>query len=124
MTAKAEVRRPGAGLHAALCAAALVALSACSMADGPGTLLVDPGRYDAYHCDDLATRWKALVMREKELRELMQRASQGGGGAVIGSLAYRSDYDAVLTEEKIVQRVAVEKKCGLTTQFQSDQGIR
>jgi hypothetical protein len=43
---------------------------------------------------------------------------------VIGSLAYRSDYESVLTEEKLVQRAAVDRKCGFTPDFQSDHTIR
>lgn len=108
----------------ALLAAALAALVGCGIGDGAGSLLIDPGHYSAYHCNDLAARWKVLVAREKDLRSLMEKASEGGGGAVIGSLAYRSDYDSVLSEEKLLQRTAAEKNCGLTTQFQSDQTIR
>ncbi len=67
------------------------ALAGCS--NGAGSLLIDPGRYSTYHCNDLATRWKELVKREKELRDLMDRADEGGGGAVIGSLAYRPEYE-------------------------------
>jgi hypothetical protein len=108
-----------------LCAAALagMALAGCG-GNGPGSLLVDPGRYEVYHCNDLVTRWKQLTDREKELRALMDKASQSGTGAVIGAVAYRSDYESVLTEEKLVQRQASEKKCELTTTFQSDQLIR
>lgn len=115
---------PAARLGCALLGVVLVALAGCSMPDGAGSLLVDPGRYDAYHCNELAARWKVLVAREKDLRNLMDKAGQGGGGAVIGSLAYRSDYDAVVSEEKLLQRTAADKNCGLTTQFQSDQTIR
>ena len=86
--------------------------------------MIDPGRYSAYHCNDLAARWKVLVAREKDLRELMDRADQGGGGAVIGSLAYRTDYESVRSEEKLLQRTAAEKNCNPTTQYQSDQIIR
>jgi hypothetical protein len=100
------------------------ALAGCSAGDGPGALLVDPGRYEAYHCNDLAARAKVLATREKELRGLMERADQGGGGAVIGSLAYRPEYDSVLGEEKLLQRTAAEKNCNPTQQFQSDQVIR
>ncbi len=101
------------------------ALAGCSMGGGgAGSLLVDPSVYSAYHCDDLAKQWKVLVAREKELRALMQRAAQGTGGGVIGSLAYRPEYDSVLSEEKLLQRTAVEKKCAATPQFQSDQVIR
>jgi hypothetical protein len=109
-----------------LCAAAAagMTLAGCGGGNGPGSWLVDPGRYEAYHCNDLVTRWKQLTDREKELRALMDKASQSGTGAVIGAVAYRSDYESVLTEEKLVQREANEKKCELTTTFQSDQSIR
>ena len=107
-----------------LCAVVAVALAGCGLSNGTGVLFVDPGRYDAYHCNELTARWKVLHDREKELRNLMDRASTGGGGALIGTLAYRSDYESVLTQEKLVQREAAEKKCELTTTFQSDQSIR
>lgn len=86
--------------------------------------MVDPGRYNAYHCDALIGQWKALLARELELRNLQAKASGGGGGAMIGTIAYRDDYDAVLTDKKIVQRVAIEKNCELTPNYQSDQTIR
>ena len=105
--------------------AGIVAAALAGCTNGAGSLLVDPGHYSAYHCNDLAAQWKVLVAREKELRDLMDRADQGGGGgAVIGSLAYRSDYESVRTNEQLVQREAAEKNCNSTTQFQSDQAIR
>ena len=108
-------------------AIAAVALAGCGFADGPGTLIVDPGRYSVYHCNDLTARSKSLLAREQELRNLMDKASEGSGGTVIGALAYRSDYEAVKTEQKLVQRTAAEKKCDLVapaSNFQSDQTIR
>jgi hypothetical protein len=102
----------------------MTTLAGCGLGNGPGSFLVDPGRYEAYHCNDLVTRWKQLTDREKDLRALMDKASQSGTGAVVGAVAYRSDYEGVLTEEKLVQRQAAEKKCELTTTFQSDQSIR
>ena len=105
--------------------AGIVAAALAGCTKGAGSLLVDPGHYSAYHCNDLAAQWKVLVAREKELRDLMDRADQGGGGgAVIGSLAYRSDYESVRTDEQLVQHEAAEKNCNSTTQFQSDQAIR
>ena len=124
-------RRARAGRGLLLCAAAIVAgivtslaLAGCGLGNGPGSWMVDPGKYEEYHCNDLVTRWKALTDREKELRALMDKASQSGTGAVIGAVAYRTDLESVLTEEKLVQRQANEKKCELTTTFQSDQSIR
>jgi hypothetical protein len=118
-----RVDRPRRAVHRLLAGIIAAALAGCS--DGAGTLLVDPGRYSAYHCNDLAAQWKVLLAREKELRALMDRADQGGGGgAVIGSLAYRTDYESVRSEERLLQREAAEKNCNSTTQFQSDQAIR
>jgi hypothetical protein len=107
-------------LHAVLA----VALAGCSLDNGPGTIFVDPGHYSVYKCNELATQLKTLGAKEKELRGLMDKASEGGGGAVIGTLAYRADYEAVLTEERLVQRQAADKKCEVAPNYQSDQTIR
>ena len=108
----------------ALLVALAVALAGCGLSDGPGTLIVDPGHYDAYHCNDLVARWKVLNERERELRGLIDKASTGTGGTVIGSIAYGPDYQAVLTEKKLVQQQAAAKNCELVHSFQSDQTIR
>jgi hypothetical protein len=110
-----------------LCVVAAVALGGCGFNDGPGVLIIDPGRYNNYHCNDLIARSKQLIKREQELRWLMDKASEGAGGTVIGTLAYRSDYESVRSEEKLLQRDAAEKKCDLVappSNFQSDQTIR
>jgi hypothetical protein len=85
-------------------------LSGCAGHDS-GAFLIDPGRYDLYKCDDFAARWKLVTTREKELRALMDRASQTGGGAVVGSLAYRTEYEEVLSDERLMQRTAAAKNC-------------
>ena len=103
----------------------LAALTAASCgSDDPGAIWVDPGKFSFYKCDDLARQWKQLATREKDLRGLIDRANETSTGAVIGSMAYRSDYEAVLSEEKQVQREASEKKCVLTPDYQSDHTIR
>jgi len=119
-------RRRLAGLSSVLwsCAVVGVALAGCGLSNGPGSLIVDPGPFKAYHCNDLLARWNVLLNREKDLRNLMSKASEGGGGTVIGTLAYGTDYRAVLTEKKIVQQEAAEKNCELVHTFQSDQTIR
>lgn len=113
------------GWRGALSSFAVLTLTGCGLStDGAGALFVDPGRYTLYHCDDLAARRKMLVARENELRGLIERAGESTGGAVIGSFAYRSDYDAVLAEEKLLQRNAAEKNCSFASPLQSDQTIR
>jgi hypothetical protein len=97
------------------CLLAAAFLSGCSSSGGGGvgTLLIDPGHYSVYHCDGLANRLKVLQAREQDLSNLMQRASEGGGGALIGNLSYRADYENMLGEEAVLRRVAAEKKCDL-----------
>ena len=124
--AKASVALRGCrGWRNALASFAVLALSGCGLStDGAGALFVDPGRYTLYHCDDLAARRKVLIARENELRGLIERAGESPGGAVVGSFAYRSDYDSVLAEEKLLQRNAAEKNCSFASPLQSDQTIR
>jgi hypothetical protein len=115
-----------AGLCSArlICALGLLLLAGCGTS--ASSFLVDPGRYSVYHCKELAARAKELAKREQDLRELMGKASEGGGGTVIGAMAYRTDYETVLGEEKLVQRMAVEKKCDFIAApaSESDQIIR
>lgn len=109
---------------AALSFLAAFALAGCGVSEEAGMLIVDPGRYSAYHCNDLAKRWKELLKRENELHALIDKANESEGGAVVGALAYRTDYESVLTEEKLVQRTATEKKCEIGSSiYQSDQII-
>jgi hypothetical protein len=110
--------------YAAICAIAAIALSGCGSSNGPGQLLVAPGTYDAYHCKDLVQQWDQLNKRETELQANMSRASQGGGGTVIGAMAYGTDYQTVLTQKKMVQQQAAVKNCELVKSFQSDQTVR
>jgi hypothetical protein len=106
--------------------ATAIVLAGCTGGDGIGTILVDPGRYSAYHCNDMVARWTYLNMREKQLGDLMLRANEGTGGTVIGAMAYRPEYEQILTEKRMLRRAAVEKKCDLVPQsnYQSDNTIR
>jgi len=101
-----------------------VTLGGCALNEDPGQFAVDPGRYEFYHCNDLVKQLKNLQERESELRSLMAKASEGGGGAVIAALSYRTDYEMVLSQEKLLQRTAAEKKCEVAPPTtQSDQTI-
>jgi hypothetical protein len=102
-----------------------VAVAGCAVGDGPGQFALDPGRYELYHCNNLVKELKDLRERESELRSLMAKASEGGGGTVIGELSYRADYETVLSQEKLLQRTAAEKKCEVAPPpAQNDQAIR
>jgi predicted small secreted protein len=106
-------RRRRAAAIAPLCLLVAGLLAGCSTNDGVGSFIVDPGHYSVYHCDGLAARLKVLLAREQELTNLMDRASEGGGGVLIGNLTYRADYENAVGEEKVLRRTAAEKKCEL-----------
>jgi hypothetical protein len=105
------------------CIAAALTVASCAD-DGPGSISVAPGKFTFYHCNDFSRRLKELTARENELRGLIEKANDSAAGAVIGSIAYRSDYEAVLSEEKLLRRTAGEKNCSFTTDYHSDQIIR
>jgi hypothetical protein len=113
-----------AGWTAAVCIFVAPSLTGCTMSDGYGTLVVDPARYSAYHCKDLIAQRNSLISREQELRGLIEKASEGPGGSAIAAMAYRTDYETVLSDEKLLQRTVAEKKCELTPTYQSDQSVR
>lgn len=110
------------------CAALLLltasALAGCSTTDGLDSMLVDPSRYEGYNCKDLAGQLQALNKREKDLRNLIDRADESTSGVVIGAFAYRTDYQTVIADKKALQRTMAEKKCQLTPSLTSDQFIR
>ncbi len=117
-------RRGGSCAIGLICGLAGGVLAGCGLSDGPVSLLLDSGRYSAYHCNDLVTQLQNLRKREKDLRALMDKANESGSGVVIGALSYRSEYATVLGQEKIVQRTAAEKNCALVPTYQSDRTIR
>jgi hypothetical protein len=113
-----------AGLNAIVSILAAGTLAGCSFSDGVASFLVDPAQYSVYHCKDLVAQLKTLLDRQKELRDLMGKANEGGGGTVIGALTYRTEYEKVVGEEKLLRRTADKKQCDLGQTYQSDQMIR
>lgn len=100
------------------------ALAGCSTTDGLDSMLVDPSRYEGYNCKELAGQLQNLDKREKDLRNLIDRADESTSGVVIGAFAYRPDYQTVIADKKVLRRTMTEKKCQLTPSMASDQIIR
>ena len=61
------------------------ALAGCSMTDGIGSYIVDPGEYHVFHCDDLKKRLATLLDQQKELSNFINKASESAGGVIIGN---------------------------------------
>ena len=63
------------------------ALAGCSTTDTLDSMLVDPSRYEGYNCKDLGNQLQTLNKREKDLRNLIDRADESASGVVIGAFA-------------------------------------
>jgi len=112
-------RRCRAGLPAAaaLCCALL---AGCSNVED---LFVAPGKYDVYSCDQIATQGRAAAARERELKGLMSKASQGAAGDLVNTMAYRSEYLATQGQLKQLEQMAVDKKCDMPWRSISDRSM-
>jgi hypothetical protein len=91
---------------AALCAL----LTGCASSDGP-YVFADAGKYQFHNCEQLATASKQKHERQRELKELIDKAEQAVGGQIVSVLAYRSDYVAVNEEVQVIDSTVREKNC-------------
>ena len=49
--------------------------------------------------------------RQRELKELIDKAEQAAGGQIVSVLAYRSDYVAVNEELQVIDSAVRDKNC-------------
>ena len=90
----------------ALCAL----LTGCASSEGP-YLFADAGKYHFHNCEQLATVSKQKHDRQRELKELIDKAEQAAGGQIVSALAYRTDYAAVNEELQVIDSTLREKDC-------------
>src|SRR4051812_30502820 len=92
----------------------LVALCAlvtgCASSDGP-YMFADAGKYQFHNCEQLGVASKQKHERQRELKELIDKAEQAAGGQIVSVLAYRSDYVAVNEELQVIDSTVREKRC-------------
>jgi hypothetical protein len=99
-----------ASCFTALLAAGL--LPGCSSSlDSRLTVFADPGKYDYHSCDQIAGMQKHWRSREQELKQLMDKAEQSSGGAVVNVIAYQADYVGAREELKVLEATARTKNC-------------
>jgi hypothetical protein len=82
----------------------------CATSDGP-YFFADAGKYQFHSCEQLATVSKQKHDRQRELKELIDKAEQAAGGQIVSVLAYRSDYVAVNEELQVIDSTVRDKKC-------------
>jgi hypothetical protein len=95
----------------ALCAL----LAGCTSGAGDGPyFFADAGKYHFHSCEQLAAASKQKLTRQRELKELIDKAEQAAGGQIVSVLAYRSDYVAVNEELQVIDSTIREKNCAAT----------
>ena len=82
-----------------------------------------PGRYSIYNCPDIEQQLKAYQQRQVELEQLMARASQGAGGALVGTIAYKSEYLQVRGQINELHKAAADKSCALDSKWSSGRAV-
>jgi hypothetical protein len=114
-------------MRASSCVALLfpTILAACTSAlESPLTVFADPGRYEFYNCEQLAQQRAKVKAREQELKQLMDRAEQGTGGAFVNVIAYKGDYVAVTEELQVIDMTLRVKKCPTPENWRSNSAVR
>jgi hypothetical protein len=104
----------------------LVALAGCGSAGSANfghSVWVAPGKYQYHDCLQAQEADLRYSARQKELEELMGRASKGPGGDVVNTMVYRSEYQQVLGERKEIAQVYEQKRCTLDSKRSSDRQV-
>ncbi len=105
--------------------AGLALLSSCATpGESSATFFADPGKYQFSTCEQLAVHRKTWTTKEQDLKQLMDRAEQGAGGALVNVLAYKADYVAATEELKVLERTARSKHCDSPENWGSSSAIR
>jgi hypothetical protein len=98
-------------------------LAGCA-SDGPVTVFADPGQYQYFNCEQLAGQRKYWTGREQEIKQLMDKADQGAGGAIVNVLAYKADHVAATEQIKLVEAAARSKNCETPANWRSNSVVR
>jgi hypothetical protein len=99
-----------------------VLLAGCA---GEGPLIFgEAGKYQYHNCEQLVTWAKAQSKREQELKALIEKAEQGAAGALVGAIAYRSDYIAVGEDLRVIEATARNKNCRTPSTWMSNSVIQ
>ena len=96
--------------RALLMVAPCALVTGCASSDGP-YFFADAGKYQYHTCEQLAVASKQKHDRQRELKELIDKAEQAAGGQIVSVLAYRSDYVAVNEELQVIDSAVRDKNC-------------
>jgi hypothetical protein len=96
---------------AAICAAAITTGCASSIDDDTLSLYSEPGKYDLLDCASISQRLATISYTEKQLAQLMTRASESAGGAMVNAMAYQDQYNTARARIRALRKAGEAKKC-------------
>jgi hypothetical protein len=70
----------------------------------------EPSRYDL-DCTSIAERITKASDRERQLAQLMTRASEAVDGAIVNAIAYQDEYNTARANLRSLRKAAEVKKC-------------
>ena len=70
-----------------------------------------PGKYDFLDCPSITERIKTTSARERQLNELMTRASEATGGFVVNAVVYQDDLNTARANLRELRKAADAKHC-------------
>jgi hypothetical protein len=70
-----------------------------------------PGKYDFLDCPSITERIKTTSARERQLNELMTRASEATGGFVVNAVVYQDDLNTARANLRELRKAAEAKHC-------------
>lgn len=91
--------------------------------DFASTMMVAPGAFNTYDCNQLDGTTRSLRKRIEELEQLMARASKGAGGELVNAISYRSDYEYTRGQYNEAMRAAANKNCMSQSKWSSERSV-
>jgi hypothetical protein len=93
-----------------------VSLGGCTTAGGSpddmtSRLMIAPGKYTLYNCQQLAERSVVITTRQKELQGLMAKAETAADGRVVSAIAYRPEYVALRADMNELRNATAARDC-------------
>jgi hypothetical protein len=99
-------------------------LGGCASSGDSMLLLVDASKYQFHTCAQIAETTKKISTRRQELETLIERAAQSPGGALIGAVAYQTEYTASGQELQVLATTSRAKNCDNPATWRSNSVIQ
>jgi hypothetical protein len=106
----AKIRMRFVHWFVAMCVAAITTGCASSL-DDTFSIYSEPGRYDFLDCSTISKTLAGVSYTESQLAQLMTRANEGAGGAMVSAMVYQDRYNTARAQMRALRKAGEVKKC-------------